>query len=236
MSKESTVRLSYLGEFLRTGYNSSVENEQRMKDTAAKYAELREEILKKYADDENERFKQLSELNQAFEASLKNENKLPLFPHNVNKLEAYMTNDEDVQKDIEKEIKRKEEETEKYNQALKEIYDNFNKNMSGHVDMFYESFIKNLETMDFETAYAESMDLLNNSESKSAEDISYSDMVLIRDTMMSKDEVLDEDGKPVEHKYNTLEEALRAMTSNEKITETIRQDIIDRLKSLNLQV
>jgi hypothetical protein len=233
MSKESTARLSYMGEFLRSANNSDAGNEQNMKDTAAKYNQLREEILAKYADDENERLNHLGQLNQAFEMALKNANKLPVFQPKALKLEVQLHYDKDEANKAAKENERKAKEAEEYNKAMKDIYDSFNRGMNRHIDRFYESFIKNIESGDFETAYSESLSLLTDSQSNSAGDISYNDMLLIRGTMM--DQVIDEEGKNAEQKYSDFGEVLNAIAGNDEISEIIRQAITDRLKELGLQ-
>ncbi|MCL2386272.1 MAG: hypothetical protein FWC89_01865 [Defluviitaleaceae bacterium] len=68
---ESTQKLSFFGEFFRVGFNSPYGFTVTLENLARKYAELQEELLERYSN-QDELYKQLSDLNHAFENALLN--------------------------------------------------------------------------------------------------------------------------------------------------------------------
>jgi hypothetical protein len=74
---ESTQRLGFIMEFFRVGFHSPDGFESTIKNLSEKYVELREELMEQYADNQTELYKQLGELNQAFENTLQNTVLLP---------------------------------------------------------------------------------------------------------------------------------------------------------------
>jgi len=69
---ESTQRLGFFGEFFRVGFNDPSGFEATLENLARKYAELREALMAQYIVNQDELYKQLGELNQAFENALLN--------------------------------------------------------------------------------------------------------------------------------------------------------------------
>jgi dGTP triphosphohydrolase len=219
MSKESQVRLSYAGEFLRVGVWSSGGDEALIKDTAQKYAEMKNEIREKYKDDEDEMYKQMGELNQAFEMALSRNALVPVHQDRINTKLYASTTPEELRRN-EEEIERIAKENDAYNKTMRGILSNLHNNMKRNIDEFFESFIEKTNTQDFETAYTESMALLKERETKSYEDIAYDDLLKIRDELFATDT----DGKPM-----PLDSVLRSIIDNEDISALVREGLAREL-------
>jgi hypothetical protein len=103
-------------------------------------------------------------------------------------------------------------------------------NMSRHLDTFFESFIKNIQSADFDTAFANSMELLHNGEpSTSLSRLSFRDTVLMRDTLHQGRFVEEERNGEVYEVFilNNPIDSLRSIVADTRISEVIRQEIAE---------
>jgi hypothetical protein len=172
---DSTQRLSFMGEFFRVGFNSPDGFEAAVENLAGRFVQLREELMERYGDNQDELYKQLSKLNQSFESALQSTVLLPL---QAPPLDGIISSD--MPQSVRNSIKREWQEHEN----IIGFMQTFKHNMSRHIDAFFETFIKSIQGDDFDSAFASSMEKLNSDESRSLSDMSFRDAVAIRDTLM----------------------------------------------------
>ena len=78
MHPESSQRFGFMVDFFRVGFNSPDGFEVAIENLSRKYAKLKEELLGRYSDNQDEQYKRLGELNHAFENALQSTVLLPL--------------------------------------------------------------------------------------------------------------------------------------------------------------
>jgi archaellum component FlaC len=213
---ESTQRFGFMVDFFRVGFNSPDGFEAAVENLSRKYAELREELLERYGDNQYELYKQLGELNRVFENALQSTVLLPLqSPPPDSVISSNMP------QSLRNSIKRDWQEYESvtnFMQILKQ-------NMTRHLNTFFETFIKNIQSADFDSAFSDSMETLNSGESRSLSDMSFRDTALIRDILHPwRFEEEERDGeviKPVD--------SLRQAIYNTNISNLVRQELADLL-------
>jgi len=142
---ESTQKLGFMAEFFRVGFNSPDGFEATIENLARRYAELRDELIARHGDNQDKLYEQLGQLNHAFENALHSTILLPLQDRSVMVLSAAIC-PRVIQDDIEREW-YEHEQTTALMQTLKQ-------NMARHLDAFFEAFIKNIQTADFDVAFA----------------------------------------------------------------------------------
>ena len=218
LNPESTQRLSFMGEFFRMGFNSPDGFEAAVENLARKYAELREELIERYGDNQDELYKQFGQLNHAFENALQSTILLPLqSPPTSGIINSNMP--QSVRDSIQREW-QEHENTVGFMQTLKQ-------NMSRHLDSFFETFIKSIQSADFETAFASSMEVLNDGESTSLANLSFRDTVLIRDTLHQGRFVEEErNGDTFDvFVFNRPINSLRSIVGDTRISEAVRREL-----------
>jgi hypothetical protein len=104
---------------------------------------------------------------------------------------------------------------------------NLKQNMSRHLDSFFETFIKSIQSADFGTAFSNSMDLLNESESRSLSNLSFRDTVLIRDALHQGRFVEEErNGETFDvFVFNRPINSIMAIVSDTQISEVVRREL-----------
>jgi hypothetical protein len=159
---QSTQRLNFMADFLRVGFTSPDGSEAALKNLAAKYAQLKDELSETYGDNENELYQRLGELNHAFENALQNMVLLPLqTPPDKNIISSNMP--QNTRDNIEREWQRYDD-MHAFTQTVK-------LSMAKYLDAFFEIFIKNIQTMDFESAFSSTLEALNADEPAPLHDI-----------------------------------------------------------------
>ena len=215
---ESTQRLGFMADFFRVGFNSPDGLEVAIENLSKRYAELREELLEQYGDNEDELYKRFGELNHAFENALQSTALLPLqSPPSDSIISSNMP--QIVSSSIEREWKE--------HGNINVFMQTMKQNISKHLDTFFEIFIKNIQNTEFDTAFANSMEKLNAGESRSLSDMSFRDTVLIRDILHQgqfKEE--EHNGEVFDvFNFNRPINALQQVVANTSISSKIRQEL-----------
>jgi DNA-binding ferritin-like protein len=220
MSRDSDFKLSPRGEFLRIHTNGAENHEEYLKGMSEKYTELRDEILNGSDASEEEKDKQLSDLDTLFKTFLDNTARTPVLPLADGLGAVASLNDAELERN-----EAKLKESAQRRDDINGIVANFSNNMARYVDDFYSSFTDAIKENDFDTAFNESIALLKSSETSSYEDISYNDIQKIMDTMRNDAVEFDEDGIPTKYRYQSFEDALSALCADDTIPSYVRDKI-----------
>lgn len=215
---ESTQSAGFFVEFFRVGFNSPDGFEASIENLARKYAELREDLLERYSDNQDELYKQLGKLNQAFESALRSTTLLPM-PTSPSGNITSSNMPQSVRNAAEQEWQEYEN--------IKDFMRTLQQNMERHLDSFFEKFIKNIQAADFDSAFTSTMDSLNASDSQSLSDVSFRDTALIRDTLMQgryEEEVRDGETVSV-FIFNKPINSLRQLVADTNVSEIIRREL-----------
>ena len=217
---ESTQRLGFMVDFFRVGFNSPDGFEVAIENLARRYAELKEGLLERYGDNQDELYKRLGELNHAFENALQSTVLLPLQNPPSNSIVS-----SNMPQSIRNSIKREWQEHENINDFMQTL----KQNMTRHLDTFFEVFIKSIQSADFDVAFASSMETLNASESRSLSDMSFRDTVLIRDILhQGRFEEEERNGEIFEiFTFNRPIDSLRQAAVNTNISNLIQRELAD---------
>ena len=219
MHPESTQRLGFFVDFFRVGIQSPVGFEATIENLARRYAELLDELRERYADDECELYKQISELNQAFETALRSTVMLPhVEPPKDSLTSSTMT--QGLRNSIEQQWQEHDN--------LKSVMQHLKDNMLRHLDTFFETFIKSIQSNNFETAFASSMDILGSTKSTSLANMSFRDTVAIRDALNQGRLEENEEGEKV-FILNSRIHSMRMVVADTNISETIRRELAELL-------
>ena len=219
MHPESTQRLGFFVDFFRVGFSSSDGFEAAIENLARRYAELLDELRERYADDEYELYKQISELNQAFETAL---HSTVMLPHVEPPRDSWASSS--MMQGLRNSIEQQWQE----HNNLKSIMQHLKDNMLRHLDTFFETFIKSIQSNNFEAAFASSMDILNNTESTSLANISFRDTVAIRNTLNQGRLEENEEGEKV-FILNSRIHSMQMVVADTGISETIRRELAELL-------
>ena len=214
---DSTQRVGFFVEFFRVGFSSPDGIEATIENLSRRYAELLEELRERYADNEDELYRQTGELNQAFENALK-----PVFWIPIPPMPPPVIIFSTMPQGLQDSLRRQMEEQE----SLQSIILKLQENMVRHFDTFFETFIKGMQSMDFEAAFANSMDRLNNTQSSSLAHMSFRDVVTIHDTLSQGRTEEDAEGRKVFIKRNPITSIRMAIADN-SISETVRRELAD---------
>ncbi|GAB6085029.1 hypothetical protein [Alkaliphilus crotonatoxidans] len=230
ITETSKITASFFREFSNVSRTTTIINHEEWLEALGKrYVEMRDELHDMYIDNENELYRQLDRLNDAFQQSLNDTCLMPAYSYKTveAKIVAF-TEDQDSERiQFEEAAARAYAECEEYNKNVQNIMDNFRKNMLRHVDTFYENFIQAIQTKDFTAAYQESMTLLKNSKTTAYNEISYSDMLRIKDVINNVPTEFDEQGYPTKMRYNTADESFRALLQENSVSYSVRKTIAD---------
>lgn len=202
-------------------------HEEWLENLSRKYVEFCDEAANNFSDESDEYYMQMEALNRAFESALKNTTLMPIFSYKAPeaKLVTFTPEQAKEQMQFEAEMARINQEIDEYNKNVQDIRLNFQNNMLRHVNTFYENFIHSIQTNSFETAFKESMELLNNSETTSSDEISYSDMMKIKDMISNNPVEYDEDGFPTKYRHKTAEDSYRALLKDDSIPYYVQKYI-----------
>ena len=217
---ESTQRLSFFGEFFRVGFSSPDGFEAAIENLARKYAEKREELIERYVDNQDELYRQLGELNQAFESALRSTTLLPQSPMPASS--GFVSGN--MPQSVREAIKHEWQEYDNIQAFMRTLQ----QSMARHLDAFFETFIKNVQSADFDTVFAGSMETLMASESRSLSDMSFRDTSLIRDALFQGRFERDEYDNEV-FIVQSPATSLRQVVSNLSISSVIRRELADLL-------
>jgi hypothetical protein len=99
--------------------------------------------------------------------------------------------------------------------------------MTRHIDTFFEIFIKNMQSENFDTVFANSMDKLNNSESRSLSNMSFRDTVAIRELLQGRIEQDENDNDREVFIFNRPSNSLRTIVNDARISESIRRELAE---------
>jgi len=210
------VRL-YFGSERQPDEHGSFSFTQRIENISRMYMKIRDELLENHGDNPDELYRQLGELNTAFEGALRSIAGLSVGVPKQRILPLTVTYTEADKAAFE----RKYREAEQFNQAIRNVFQNFSNNMLRHMDAFFISFIEYAKDNDFDTAFGNSMAHLNAAETTSLEEISFTDMLKIVETLQNRAVEFDDEGRPVRFRYATFEDALWALARNQDISAII---------------
>jgi len=152
---ESTQRLGFMIDFFRVGFSSSDGFGAAIENLSRRYAEIRDELSKKYEGNQGELYARLGELNSAFESALHSMALLPLAPPPTSSVVS-SNMPQSIRDSIEQQW-QEFEDANRHRQTLKQ-------NMARHLDNFFEVFIKSIQNTDFDTAFANGMEGLGSGE------------------------------------------------------------------------
>jgi hypothetical protein len=205
-----------MGEFFRVGFNSPDGFESTVENLARKYAHMREELIALYGDNQDELYKKLGELNQTFESALHSTVLLPLqaIPTGIT--------GSDMPQSVRNAMEREQQE----HKAINDFMPLLKQNMIRHLDSFFEIFIESIQNNDFDSAFAGSIEKVSNGESRSLSDVSFSDTVAIRDTLMQGRYEKDENDNDV-FIFNKPINSIRSITAGTRISEVIRRELTE---------
>jgi hypothetical protein len=103
--------------------------------------------------------------------------------------------------------------------------------MVRHLDTFFKTFIKSIQSSDFDTAFSNSLDTLNESESTSMSSLSFRDSILMRDTMFQGHTRSERDDETGEYRdvfiVSRPSHSLRMIVGDDRIAESVRREIAD---------
>jgi len=233
LSQESTQRGSFLLEFWRAGSipgplcpdDGAMTQDSfmfRLENYARRYAELRDELLERYADDEDELFKQLGKLNHAFEGAL-----FGLFsigiPKGIGPTQIFVN---DMPQSMHNVFRHEVQEWEN----TKSLMHTIQQSMTRHMNTFFETFIKSIQSDNIETAFSNSINALESSETRSLSNMSFRDTLQIWDTLNRGRIQRTEDKSGNWHDTfirNSPNHSLRVISGNRNITDSVRREIAD---------
>jgi len=220
LNPQSTQRLSFMGEFFRAGFSSTEGFEAAVEGLARRYVDLKSELMERYGDNQDELYRQLGELNQAFESALHSTILLPLqAPPATGVTNSNMSNG------FRGSIENEWQQHEAINGFMREL----KQNMTRHIDTFFETFIKSIQSEDFDTAFASSMNKMNESESRSLSNMSFRDAVQIFDMLrqgrVENVENRDKTGDDYVFIFNRPSNSLRSIIFNRSVSEVIRMEV-----------
>ena len=213
---DSTQRVGFFVEFFRVGFSSPDGLEAAWENLARRYAELLEELRERYADNEYELYRQIGELNQAFENAMRSTLLLPI-PH-ISPVLIKSTMPQGLRESLQRQMEEQEN--------LQSIVGKLMENMIRHMNTFFESFIKGMQGMDFEAAFSSSMDRLNSTQSSSLANMSFRDVVTIREALSQGHIEEDADGRKVFITRNPIT-SIRMAIADISISETVRRELAD---------
>jgi hypothetical protein len=205
---------------MRAWIGGGTNHEDKMKSLAASYAYQREAILEGHKDDDDVMNLKLDELDQAFKSFLGTTTSTLLRPP-VDIPVPYVSSDPEEAARIEE----RHAAIAEHNAKLESVAEIFNGNMQRHIDTFYEAFTSAIKEKDFEAAYEESMALLKDTETTSAEDISYDDMQSIMDVLRNEPVEFGPDGKPTKFRYESVDDALAALCMDDRVPMCVRDHV-----------
>jgi hypothetical protein len=151
MHPESTQRLGFMMEFFRVSFNSPNGFESTVKNLSEKYAELQDELMERYANYQDELYKHLGFLNQAFEKALQNTVLLPGIQKLPSNDSGFIIST--MPQSVQDSIKQEWQDCENVNNSMQLL----KQSISRYLDTFFETFINNIQSMDFDTAFANSI-------------------------------------------------------------------------------
>ena len=218
---ESTAQAGFFVEFFRVGFFSPDGHMAAVESLARRYAELREELLERYQDDQDALYKRLGELNQAFESALRS---AALLPIPKTPATAVFTDSTPAF------VRDHYEQTWRNYENMKSIIRYAQDSMMRGMDTFFENFIRKIQNKDFQGAFDNSMKELLRGESQSLEDMSFADAVRIRDTLSRQRNVEDENSAA---RLNNFDGSFRTIIRDESISYALRRKIAELLSSPN---
>ncbi|MCL2215557.1 MAG: hypothetical protein FWB91_00925 [Defluviitaleaceae bacterium] len=204
LSPESTIELGFFGEFFRVGFSSPDGHMAAVENLARRFAEMREELLERYSDDQDTLYKRMGKLNQAFEAALRSTTLVPIpkMPNAERSWNEYET--------------------------MRKIAQYIQESLIRHMDAFFEDFLLSIQSQGFQEAFDGSMARLKSDETSSLERLSYSDAARMLDTLSTWHETTDEDGNQIGI-MRRHEESFRAIVQDESISRAVRDEIAELL-------
>lgn len=230
ITETSKITASFFREFSDISRTTPINShEERLEILGKRYVEMCDELNDLFIDDEDELYRQLSRLNDAFQQSLKDTCLMPIYSFKTveARIVAFTEDQETERIQFEEEAAKAYAECEQYNKNVQNIMDNFRENMLRHVNTFYENFINAIQTKDFTTAYQESMTLLKNSETTAYNEISYLDMLRIKDVINNVPTDFDDQGYPIKMRYNATDQSFKALLKEDSVSYSVRKAIAD---------
>ena len=217
---ESTAQASHFVEFFRVGFSSPNGHMAAVENLARRYAELREDLLQRYQDDQATLYKRLGELNQAFESALHSTVLLPAASIHTEITVIYENTPASVRNRAEQAIQLQENK-ENIMRYIKE-------SMMRGLDTFFENFIRSIQNQDFQSAFDSSMETAKGGESRSLAEMSFADAIRIKDTISYSTVREDEDGNKTA-KLRDINTSFWMISRDESISQIIRNEIAELL-------
>jgi len=213
LSEESAIQLGFFGEFMRVGFTSPNGHIEAVENLSRRFAEMRDELLEKYKDDQDTLYKRLGELNQAFESALQSTALVPIPPMPPSPAAISGSPEAIAAENAHREF-----------EALTNLVRKLQDSMTKHMDTFFESFINNIKNQDFQTAFDGSMGQLLSGESQSLTDMSFGDAVRIKDRISTwYTQNAGGDNETVQMVRHNV--SFMSIVGDESISEVVRREI-----------
>ncbi|HZK27701.1 MAG TPA: hypothetical protein VFD00_09225 [Thermoclostridium sp.] len=228
ITEQAKITGSFFREFSSVSVSSmrnAPTHEERLTALGQRYAEMRNELMEMFKDNEDEYYSQIEKLNLAFKGALDSTCLTPIYSFKTmdGKLYGFTKEQEAERIRFEEEVAKRSAEYENTSDVMK----NFRDNLSRHVNTFYENFINSIQTNDYDTAFQESMSLLKSSKTTSYNEISYTDMVRIMDVLNNIPIEFDENGTPAKMRYTSADQSFRELIKYEGVSYSVRKAIAD---------
>ena len=217
---EFTAQASHFVEFFRVGFSSPDGFMAAVENLARRYAELREDLLERYQDDQKTLYKRLGELNQAFESALHSTILLPAAPIHTEIIAIHEHTPASVRNHAEQAIQRQENKD--------NIMRYIKESMTRGIDTFFENFIRNMQNQDFQSAFENSMEKAKSGESRSLAEMSFADAVRIRDIISYSTVHEDVEGNKTA-RLRDINTSFWMVSRDENISQIIRNEIAELL-------
>ena len=218
---ESTAQANFFVEFFRVGFSSPDGNTAAVENLARRYAELREELMERYQDDQDTLYKRMSDLNQAFEGALQSTTLMPLPMISETSFLISSNDPASVNNQIKQDARNHEN--------MKNIMRHIQNSLTRGMNVFFENFIREIESGDFQSAFDSSMETAKSGESQSLENMSFADAVRMRDTISRWEEVEDKENERTVGRLQNLNTSFWSISRDENISLILRREIADLL-------
>ena len=219
--RESIIKERFFNGLQNLEWHSPGAFEAAIEERARIYVEMRDDFLENYRDDPTTLERRMRLLNHLFTGSFLS---ISFLPPPYEPLIFRATNG------TSRDIAAEEHALRKNNNMLNTI-NLIQENIMRHTKKFAKNFLKNIQNSDFQTAFNTSMGILSNdNESQFSENMSFSDILRIGNTLTQWHEVHDEQGNLL-GQMRRHEGAFQMIVRDENISQTTREIIMNMLRT-----
>ena len=219
--RESIIKERFFNGLQNLEWHSPGAFKAAIEERARIYDEMRDDFLENYRDDPKTLERRMRLLNHLFTGSFLSISFLP---------QPYEPLVFRTSKGTSRDIAAEEHVLRKNDNMLNTI-NLIQENIMRHTKNFARNFLENIQKSDFQTAFNASMGiLLNDNESQSSENMSFSDILRIGDALTQWHDEHDDRGNFL-GRMRRHESAFQNIIGNENISQTTREIIVNMLRA-----